>query len=435
MGKYYNKTISYKNSLLICLAVFLVHFLIEAAAFLFNGDQFDPNNDIFLSFYTIDFRLGFVNRVLIGGLISLFKSTFTGKDMAIMFFINLFILIAVCVPIAAKAYRKGHNEHIPLLEYGALLFLFSPFTISEFLEYWGGYDIFWLFGVFLSLLIVRKKYYRWAIPALCFLAIFNHYGFVLAYLPVIFAVLIYEYVKAENDSDKKDYRALTAVTVAVSFISFVYFVFFANRFVRMDLYELTAAVAERAGRVLDTRYYGVNYFSYGYRDGSIAPTDVMSDNKLVMLWQIFYYHWLSHIDRVYFLHLLCTAAPLAVFFGLSWREIAKREPDTRLKRTYILFIFIQCATLPFIFTSTDPQRWFSHPIFCQFILWYWVSIREPETLHRLDISDNKRERRLKIAFYIYALISFMFYLVYNLYFLIGYYGQHGHLSYFWEWIV
>ena len=356
----------------------------------YNAFGFDTQMQFtFYQFFLCDFSAGFVSRVIVGAVTSLFLDTVSIKQMTVIASAAVLMSLLLFAGIIGAVLRKGLKERafVPVLF--ALVMMFEPVIVQSNYMFLGTLDIYSLIIFLLTLITYGTPLFYIAAPVLSLLGMTVHYHYMFSFFPVVIALFVYDTFLAEKKSRRVGSAAGLCVTAASGGSLFLYFVFFAKDHLKCsadEFYELmvsrfdvTPYVRKSLEKVMDGNVVFRDYFDYyifGYNKGA------------------FYYD--SGADFIDFLRrdriarapgslytkYFALALPVLLAFAALWIVCAAKQKGSR-KLPYIAFACILLALFPELFISSDVPRWFSATLTCQFTLLFAVYLRGDRTVREI----------------------------------------------------
>lgn len=369
----------------------------EIAVFMFLTLQLivmaaDKNLDLWvMTPYLITYRFGLLPRALAGSVLSLFTDKVTTGiifSIAIAFFLVLAAQISL---LFAKAIRSSDEDLKLPVKLFTLLFLASPLSVTYLL---GGYiarfDLFWLILTLVSLVFLKNRWLRWAVPLLSAAAIMIHQGYMVTYMPALVVPMLYEVYRSKYSK-----RSIAILALSCFLMGFVFiFLIFAQKNIPFaDAAAFTESIAKNAG--FQPEYHMV-YSEY------YCPFPNWTTNVVLPI--------LAEIAVPVGLTLLMFSIPLIVIFFSVWKYAYKAAGNKFLKS-----VFIACAAAPLVFIpasvfATDLDRWWAAVINTQFIIvFYLIASKEKALTEAVKRTGNYlKEHLLLFAFIVITTNSLTF---------------------------
>lgn len=356
----------------------------------YNAFGFDTEMQFtFYQFFLCDFSAGFVSRVIVGAVTSLFLDAVSIEQMTAIASTAVLISLVLLAVIIGAALRKGLKERafVPVLF--ALVMTFEPVIVQSNYMFLGTLDVYSLIVFLLTLITYGTPLFYVAAPLLSLLGMTVHYHYMFSFFPAVIALFVYDTFLAEKKSRRVGSAAGLCVTAASGGSLFLYFVFFAKDHLQctadefydlmVSRFDVTPYVRKSLEKVMDGNAVFRDYFDYyifGYNKGA------------------FYYD--SGADFIDFLRrdriarapgslyakYFALALPVLLAFAALWMVCAAGRKGSR-KLPYIAFACILLALFPELFISSDVPRWFSATLTCQFALLFAVYLRGDRTVREI----------------------------------------------------
>ncbi len=304
----------------------------------------------YASLYVVNFGCGFSSRLLIGSIFSLFFkdrlsiSTIT-TILLIIYFVMCFCLsLFVNNRLKKTAYDKTAGTYI--------LFLALCPVFMGFLQYFGTTDVFWIFLVIASFLVVDKKYLRWLVPVFCVVALAIHEFFAVAYLPAIAFAVFYQYAKKPNISGLI-YIIFCALLCGAAA---VYFLIFSKGTITMTSDEMLKYVLNR-----------IDLQGRGYSDFYVLGTFFWENTDKSLVYE---QNLLGYIKygfdvitngslKTILLYIVSNVLSTIPFIYVILKSI-KNEKNALKKFSFIIPVLILFISNFLLFMSTDIDRFSQH---------------------------------------------------------------------------
>ncbi len=193
----------------------------------------------YASLYVINYNCGFSSRFLIGSIFSLFLNDKLSLSTLTAILAAIYGVMCFCLSLFLnnRLKKTSHSNTIALY---IVFFIISPAFIG-FLKYLGTTDMFWIFVVIASFLVVDKKFLRWLVPLFCVIGLAIHEFFAVAYMPVIAFAVLYQYAKKPNASN----FVYLLVCALICGGAAVYFLVFGKGTISMSADEMIAYATGR----------------------------------------------------------------------------------------------------------------------------------------------------------------------------------------------
>ena len=354
-GKYGVLLLTVLNVGLACLVVTITrrwHFL-DTAAY---------GNTDFMTYYLIDFRVGFVSRALPGAILYLFTKHPTVRMVTniliVAIFLSMLLFSFLQAQIAEKALQTSDYATL-LLSY--LFFLNNIFWCNAF-EYLGHPDIFMTLLLQIYLLCAeRKRSLAYALaPVVCVVGLLIHTAFLFVGFTVVGAILWFDLLKSGKPRPVP--FALFGVSCVVSLALFVVFVFFTRETTFIGADEMLELMRRKYDGPIDENYFTI----YLYRIGTDDHSDLQADHFLEYLFHVSAADYSSSKMHRHLLNIVPLTVPF--FGGCAYH--AYRSGNRKI--AYLGFFAPFVALFPALSFSTDRERFFSLFIHAQFLLLHYL---------------------------------------------------------------
>ncbi len=401
-GKYGLLWLTLLNAALACAVVMLSNRWQYLGCTMTNKD--------FMTFYLVDYRVGFVSRALIGSVVYLFTKHPTVQMISIllsvMVIVSLLLFAFLQAQIAKKALLKADHA-VLLVSY--LFFVNSIFWCDSF-QYIGLLDIF--MTVLLQIYVLcaeRNRSLGYALaPLVCVVGLLIHTAFLFVGFTVVAAILWFDLLQREKT--KRAHIVLFGVTCAVSVVLFILFVFFAQKFVRISWDELLGMMKQKYDGPIFENYYSY----YLYQTDEVKNYTAHSTAEILPF--LFRKIDLSSTTiRRNFLNIL----PLTVLF-LGGCVYHMRASGNR-KIAYLGFLAPTVMLFPSLNFSDDKDRFFSLILIAMYMLLHYIVTQTDDIflpcpasppLKKLSHYETvRREERLRRVIRIGALVGLVYTLV------------------------
>ena len=353
-GKYGILLLTIINVCLACLVVTIAgrwHFL----------DRTSYTNTDFMTYYLLDFRVGFVSRALIGSLLYLFTHHPTVRMVTNILItaviLSMLLFAYLQAQIAKKALQTGDYAALLL---SCLFYLNSLFWCNTF-EYFGHTDIFMTLLMQIYLICTEKKRMLGYIlaPVVCTVGLLIHTSFPFVGFVVVGAVLWFDML--QHGKPDRIRIALFCTACLVSVVLFIVFVFFTRETVRVSPDELMQLMRKKYDGQIDEEYFIAYLFRIGIRHSAITE-----DYFLRGLFDVSRIDFASSKIRRNMLNILPLTAAFFAGFIFHMRRSGSR------KIAYLGFPAPFIALFPALTFSTDRERFFSLFILAQYMLLHYI---------------------------------------------------------------
>lgn len=359
----------------------------EIVIFLFLFFEFlllisERNLDLWvLTPYLITYKFGLLPRAFVGSVLSLFVEEITKKTIYAVAIICFILLISQISILLAKIIRRCEQDNKLSVMIFTILFLASPLSVTYLL---GGYiarfDMFWIIITLISLVILKNRILRWAVPLLCAVAIMIHQGFMVTYMPAVVIPMFYEIYKNKYSKKSMVIFGLSCFSMIFVFI----FLLFAQKNIPFDnTADFVNSLPKNAGF---TPEYHMVYSEYY----CLFPNWTVHVVLPI----------LSSIALPVALTLLVFSIPLIIIFYIIWKQALRTEENKFLK-----LVFFLCTAAPLLFIpasmfATDLDRWWAAVINNQFIIiFYFIISKEISVIASVNkVGNFLKEHLLLLSF-------------------------------------
>ncbi len=370
------------------------------SAFIGGHNMFDLKTEMqftFYQFYLCDFSAGFVSRVIVGAVTSLFLDKVSVEQMTAVAGAAVAVSLVLLAFFAGAVLKKSIKEKafVPLL--AALLMIFEPIIAQSNYMFLGTLDVYVLILFLLILASYGTPVFYFAAPVFSVLAMTVHYHYMFSYFPAVIALFVYDTFLSEKKSRRILSAAGMGFTAAAGTASFVYFVFFAKNLLRCtadEFYELMVSrfdvspVVKRGleklmdGNVVFRDYFDYYIFGYNkntfYYDSGANFIDFLRRDRI------------SRTPGSLYIRYFVMVLPVLLAFVALWIYCASKQKGSR-RLPYIAFALITLALFPELFISSDVPRWMSATLTCQFSLLFAVYLKGDKTVQNvLGGTGNER---------------------------------------------
>ncbi len=356
----------------------------------YNAFGFDT--DMQFTFYQLslcDFSAGFVSRVIVGAVISLFCDTVTIKQMNVIACAAVLVSLLLFAVIIGAVLRKGLRERSFLPVLLAVVLMLDPIVVQSNYKFLGTLDVYTLIIFIITLCTYGTPVFYIAAPVLSVLGMTVHYHYLFSFFPAVAALFVYDMFLSEKKSRRIRSTAGLFVTAAAGCGSFYWFVFMAKDHLKCTADEFCDRMVSRFDVPLWTRrgleqifdgcpifriYF--DYYIFGYHKGVYhydSKTDFVDYLRIDRL---------NRTNVALYYKYFPLVLPLLIAFIVLWMVCASRQRGSR-KLPYIAFACIQLALFPELFISTDILRWMSAVLTCQFALLFAIYLRGDKTVREL----------------------------------------------------
>ncbi|MBQ2847708.1 MAG: hypothetical protein IJE74_05570 [Clostridia bacterium] len=359
----------------------------------------------FLVYYLVDFSMGKTSRLLIGSLVNVLTDTPTKawiNCFAGIVLILTFILTAILI---GKLIKSSNDTIKPAVFVFSMFFASGIFTLYGYSRFFGMLDIYmYLFTVF-SLMVVKKRIFKWFVPLFCAGGVLINFSYAISYFPLVALVLLYltitEKKKAEN-------VALLSVTVLSCLALTLYCVCIGNQTGMVTLEELWATIEKKSG--MDFEYSHIKYYDYYlFGEDRLAEALGININKgsLMAVIETYLEYILKYgLNELEFFSVIIGLLPIISFFTLIWCRCIKYSETKPRKFIYLCFILSNLFMVVCFITSTDTMRWACVGVMLQFALAFFVVYNKDITFESTVIwlKGKLKDKPIvvAVAFLVYA---------------------------------
>ncbi len=360
-----------------CLILF-ASFL--ACDLIFVHNLFWQISPVAYEIHAVDYSIGFCSKLLPGAIYHLLIGKYDTTSLT--FYIHtvtvLFMFLMSCL-FQRVCYEIRDNK-VFVFVLAVLLVPGCTITFNHLLLAEGYFDIYWIIFFSAALLMVRNRFTRLVIPALCFLMVLVHYGSFLSFVPLLLLIVLLKAVKAENVYDRKSYELIFAIALIVSTASFLYFVI--NETANLKIADYEAFKAFLRTRGVDRS----DYFSwYLFKNTDVITVlDIDSNRAMEEILnggdQVSKFSQIAHAifalfkwtvvssEYLYYIPLLFYVSPLFVISTVLVARYIKLFAANRLEKIIaVLLLLIPFLDAVEIFVaSIDTQRWIGHAVLSLF---------------------------------------------------------------------
>ena len=340
----------------------------------------------FLTFYAVDFSLGFCSRFLPGAVYRLLFKTADLKTVSVIGTALLVLFFAVLCVLLEKLIRSCGPQNRPLCFVFVFLFLTGPAAFSLFVQSLGVIDVYWIFLclVFIVALSSRRLYFL--IPPVFILAVLVHYGALICYIPMMGVLLLYRIAWAEDKKEKRALWTVLLLSMAAAVLLTGYFIVYERRNLVYSMEEFNAILRSRGASY--TYYYDYNVYrymneagdfsaeAYIFRDAGMLGTllrSVWMQIKMTVALRI-----RAGVTREYVMgFLVMLPAAFAAIRVLIARFRQAKDAGFLRRAVYLLqpLLFFAALTVSLLFSS-DTFRWLTHAFLPLMTVFLYLAYRE-----------------------------------------------------------
>ena len=345
-------------------------------------------NDHFITFYTVDFGLGFCSRFLPGAVYRLLFRTLNRTVLsAVCILLTVLFFAAVCLLLEKLYSRAGENER-PVCLFFFLLLITGPASFSLFVKWLGVIDFYWVLLCPLFVLALSSPRTYFLIPPLFVLLILVHYGAMICYVPMMAILLLYRFVTAEEKRERRALAAVLLVSVCAAAGLTVYFILFERRNLPYSMEEFNAILLERGAKY--TYYYDYNIYRNlssagdqsveGFIYGAGDPLITIARSVWMQVKTTLALRFKAGLTLEYVLSLLLTAPAAGVIISVFVARFRAEKGAAFLKRAVYLLaplVFAGGFIASTLFSS-DTFRWVTHTFLPLITVFLYMAYREGE---------------------------------------------------------
>jgi len=313
--------------------------------------KFDELSHRLTATFLLSFRYGISSRGLQGTIIDfLSNGSFVSKLLVWHFIfcslILLIFLISVYLGSVIKESEKNNTKSLVL--FLSILFLtcfVSPATYFAPHNF-GRSEIYALIFTLLSLAVIDKPYFKWAIPFFALFIISTHLIFVFFYIPFIFILMFYKLPV------KKEYIALFFVSFLIVITSFILYLLFSKQtFVFPNANALAEHLSTKTDIFVAPNYLHLIFFAE-LQDHLSLYRERMPGGFLKFGGNIS----------------ILINFPIVLFFAYFWIKCFLHENQKYIKFFFILPLLLFLYHVPVFFLFFDFSRWMAMIIQIQLML-------------------------------------------------------------------
>ncbi|MEI6579603.1 MAG: hypothetical protein WCN92_09105 [Eubacteriales bacterium] len=330
----------------------------------------NPIETNYLSFYLLDYKVGFVSRAFIGSIVALLTKQATVKWLTGFIILSFVFVYFILTLILGKLIRGTTGDTKNIVVFLVAVFLFASFSIRIFVQSIGMLDIYWFLFALLIMICLKNKFSKWFIPLLCLFGLATHYSFAFSFLPFTIVLIFYEAYKAKS---KISSIFLAAISFFVSVCATVYFVFFSNSQIKLTSDGLYSYLSKKAD------FHVWRYFFDGY----LFYTDLYSGKKVEGFSGFLEVLKTTAFESMRFSNFftsLCLTLPLIVLFFCIWKRAYRLSQKKGEKFIILLCIMLPLPVLPSFILSTDLPRFLGEILIVQFLMLFYMLIDKNETI-------------------------------------------------------
>ena len=347
-------------------------------------------NEHFITFYTVDFGLGFCSRFLPGAVYRLLFRKTAVKTASLFAGALLIVFFAVLCLLLEKLVQRTPKEHRLLCLFCILLFLTGPASVSLFVRWLGVLDFYWVFSalLFFVFLAYRRLYFLLPLPFV--LCCFVHYGSMVCYIPMMAILLLYKASVVPEKSEKRALLAAFGVSVVLAFACAGYFILFERGNLVYPVEEFNRLLLSRGANY--TYYYDYDLYRVAIsRSGEIMNVDPQQGlpffarilQSVRTQIQTTFGEGFKSGDMRELAFAGLGLLPVLAAAAVSVRELLRLPERKNGLRTFSLLLLPALFLLTLVFGtffSTDTFRWLTHLILPQLAVLLYVAFYEGDRL-------------------------------------------------------
>ena len=317
-------------------------------------------NDYRFYIYLPDYSIGYCAKLLVGGVLALFKDSFTkewlfGYMRVVVAVVSMFFALFLGKWIAASP-KELRMPYFVL----ALFFATSPFAFNIFSSLIGLHDIYWYFFIVLALMCIKNKVLMWLVPLLSVLCVANHIAYLLILFPVLFIILLHLAVYSER---KGVYKVLFAAMLLLTAGASVYVLFFERQTLNMTLPEMLSYTKAKINT--DISSTGFEYTIFGYVEGvnlDALPEGQYFGSSIIATLRTLMNVAMNGVTLKRVVEIFFAILPFTASTAYIWAYALHRAKKLSERMIYF-FCLLTFLALPILWlVSTDSQRWAA--LFC-----------------------------------------------------------------------
>jgi hypothetical protein len=340
--------------------IFIFAVLAAQALFSLARNGGIPTN--FLTFYLLDYKIGFISRAFIGSFIGLLTQRVTEKWLTGFILLTFLLVYALLALLLGAMLRRVPSEQKSAAVFLVAVFLFANFSVKVFVHNIGLLDIYLYLFVLLAAICLKNKYARWLLPLICLAGVATHYGFVMIFFPLVFVMLCCELSRATH---KASGVALTAASVAATLAGSVYFVIFSNSFIRLDRETVLTYLQSKSGFPV-WRFFVEGILFYNDTNTGIQVSGFSGFLEILRETAA------ESFRPAGFAGSLILLTPLFLFFFFIWKNAIKYSTGGFEKTVFLFCLALPLPLLPWFVFSTDTPRFLAEIIVVQFSALFYM---------------------------------------------------------------
>ena len=362
------------------------------------------------AYHAVDYSMGFCNGFLPGAvygmLVGVYNETAVNIYLTVLYFV--FILI---VAFLAEKFAAAFPEYKAECFILSFIFLTGPFSVGMFAKQFGMLDFYWALLFACSILFLRNKILKYALPVLAALMIITHYGALLSYVAVMLLILLFEIARSADKKDRTSYLVIFCVTLFLSVGLTLYFLV-SNESNLVYPVEVFDSILRDERGVNNTLYY--DFYCYGAIDKSVLeswPEEMQS--FITGFFELFgsakgsatpWYRALFESvsvqiqatmyqmrnRSVWFVNLIAII-PQIFLYGILISYIKKADNLLKKITTVLMMLLSVIIELVGILFSIDNTRWLGNSIILLFVyVLYTIRFDYPEGMTKIRSWFSKK---------------------------------------------
>ncbi len=347
-------------------------------------------NEHFITFYAVDFGLGFCSRFLPGAVYRLLFRETSVKTASLFAGVLLLVFFIVSCLLLEKLILHTPKEHRLVCLFCVLLFLTGPASVSLFVRWLGVLDFYWVFSVLLFFVFLSYRRLYFLLPLPFVLCCFVHYGSMVCYIPMMAILLLYKASVVPEKNEKKYLLAVFSVSVVLAISAAAYFILFEKQNLVYPVEEFNRILLSRGANY--TYYYDYDLYRVAVSGtGEIVSIDPQQNLP-------FFAHILQSVrtqiqttfgegfksgDMRELAFAGLGLLPVLAAAAVTLPELFRLPERKNGLRTFSLLLLLPLFLLTLLFGtffSTDTFRWLTHLILPQFAVLLYVAYYEGDRL-------------------------------------------------------
>jgi hypothetical protein len=364
------------------------------------------------NYFTIQYlysysEFGFVNRSLIGSLMSIVNGEGNFVSQNFLWFFILFFLILICLLTAflLGKFIKTIPENLKFFAVAlTVLFLAGPVSpaylfdaaIAPDVDIYGDISSIYplllaLIGVILLKLPPKVAFLSFLIPILCVLMISVHQVAIISYIPILVLLTFYEvYI------NKTRKPVILILTILFSLIAVIYFGAVA-RLLFQHMFPLS--IEGFIEKLPQTNFI----------NGNVTSAYEMNNDSFKSIVYHVQGYWKEALFPELFLKLFCTfvlTLPMTAYMVSFWKKLITSEGDKYKKWFFLFCASTVWAVLMFVFLG-DWGRWIAFALISNFFfMFYFLYSKESSALEAAKLLQTSMKNRplIFVAVIIYLML-------------------------------